>query len=170
MMSQKDIERLMEMENNLKEEFNSHDTTQQLPPQMLERFQLIEWAKNYSKLLKETNTENKHNCIDKISNTIKTFLHNEGGYQNGYTTYVNGTVNVNKDGILDWCTPVAKVELTTKGIESRGKALYSTIQSILNDHHLDSVLIKSKHVDFDVYETFVVFVNETSGRVPLTNK
>lgn len=167
MMSQKDIERLKEMENKLKEEFNNHDTTRQIPSEMLDRFQLIEWAKNYSKLLKETNTENKHNCISKISDTIKTFLHNEGGYQNGYTTYVNGTVNADKEGVLDWCTPTAKEELTPKGIESRGKALYNSVQSILKDHNLDSVLIEGEHVDFGAFETYIVFANETTGRVSL---
>jgi hypothetical protein len=108
---------------------------------------------------------NLQNCLNEISTTIKTFLAEEGGYSNGYYTYVEGTITAKGNTGLKWDTPQAKEELTDRGKDIRGDRLYKSIQEILKVWHVDKVLIRSKDENFGAMETEIVYVEETVKRV-----
>ena len=135
--------------------------------EIFDKLFLIECANGYINLLKDTGKDKKYSCIERVADTIKEFLIGEGGYNNGYYTFVSGEVNTRLEGSLDWNTPVAKAELTPEGFKRRGKNLYNSIQSILKEYDLDEILITYKDVGFGAMETQIVFKDETKGRVNL---
>ena len=106
-------------------------------------------------------------CLDEVSIAIKQFLEEQGGYENGWYTYVDGTVLTDKDGYVSWSTPKAKEELTVIGRENRGKVLYKTIQGVLKDNNIDKIVIRNKDKTNGYIETKVVYIEETSKIVRL---
>ncbi|RKJ64994.1 hypothetical protein D7X33_25510 [Butyricicoccus sp. 1XD8-22] len=102
-------------------------------------------------------------CLNEVSNAIFTFLEKEGGYNNGYYTYVSGIVNVREEEAkpLSWETPKAKEELTQKGRDVRGKVLYVTIQDILKKHEVDTITIRYKDEGYGAMNVEVVYIQET---------
>lgn len=111
---------------------------------------------------------NVDQCLKEVAEKVRHFLADEGGYSNGYYTYVSGTIFVDKEGPLSWNTPKAKEELTAKGLESRAKVLYKSLQEILQKYEVDRVEIRYKDTGCRAMETEVVHVVETIQRVWLT--
>lgn len=110
---------------------------------------------------------NIEKCLTEAAGEIKKFLANEGGYENGYYTYVSGEVSADKKGCLKWSTPKATDELSDKGFQVRGEKLYADIQEIMKDTGVDKILIRSIDVEYGAHETTVVYVTETKQRVNL---
>lgn len=106
-------------------------------------------------------------CIKEVSQLLRDFLINEGGYTNGYRTYVSGTVLKDKDGILGWQTPVAQEELTQKGKEVRGTKLYKEVQEIMKKYGVDKLVIRHRDEGYGAMVTEVVYVEETKAEVRL---
>ncbi|MDX1769912.1 MAG: hypothetical protein R3328_00155 [Planococcaceae bacterium] len=106
-------------------------------------------------------------CLEEVSASVKKFLLKEGGYDNGYETFVNGEVFMHKNGKLNWNTPKAKQELTEKGKETRAEELYKELQSILIEHEISPILIRSQDVDWGVMKVEVVHIVETKKWVSL---
>jgi hypothetical protein len=104
-------------------------------------------------------------CIEEVSQLLRDFLINEGGYANRYNTYVSGTVLKDKDGILYWLTPVAQEELTQKGKEVRGTKLYKDVQEIMKKYGIDKLVIRHRDEGYGAMVTEVVYVEETKAEV-----
>jgi hypothetical protein len=108
---------------------------------------------------------NLDKCMEEVAEKISSFLLSEGGYDNGYYTYVEGAVNADEKGILKWSTPKAKDELTEKGFNVRGTELYKAIQGIMHENKVDKLVIRCRDREYGAYETVVVYVTETKTRV-----
>lgn len=108
-------------------------------------------------------------CLNEVSDVIYSFLEEQGGYSNGYLTYVDGVVNADDEegGNLTWDTPKAKEELTDKGKDARGEVLYTTIQDVLKKHEVDAVTIRYKDEGYGVMCVEVVYIREIRKRVRL---
>lgn len=128
---------------------------------------LLYYANRYKDHMQKSGKMNIDDCLDLISKTIKGFLAEEGGYNNGYYTYVDGKVSVGKEGFLNWSTPKAGEEFTPIGIKNRGEKLYLKVQDILKEFNLKEVVIRHKDVNYGAMETEVVYIDETSKLVLL---
>lgn len=115
------------------------------------------------------NEDNIKKCLDEVSNVINSFLEEQGGYTNGYYTYVSGIVNTNNEEHkpLVWSTPKAKEELTDKGKAVRGEVLYKRIQDVLSEHEVDSVTIRYKDEGYGCMRIEVAYIREITKRVPV---
>jgi hypothetical protein len=69
------------------------------------------------------------NCINEMEDVIKTFLTKNGGYSNGYNTFVSGYVEHNVETSLEWSTPVADA-LTGIERRKRGGNLYKDLSQL----------------------------------------
>lgn len=132
------------------------------------------WNNNYtsrprSEGVKEMNEGIIEKCLNEVSDVIYSFLEEQGGYSNGYLTYVDGVVNADDEegGKLTWDTPKAKEELTDKGKDARGEVLYTTIQDVLKKHEVDAVTIRYKDEGYGVMCVEVVYIREIRKRVRL---
>jgi len=110
-----------------------------------------------------------NSCLDEVSKVVMTFLSEQGGYSNGYYTYVSGVVKANEKEPkpLSWSTPKAKEELSEKGFENRGKDLYQQVQRVMKEHEVDSITIRYKDEDYGAMNVEVCYIEETSKRLPL---
>lgn len=106
-------------------------------------------------------------CLVEVSRFLSDFLKKEGGWENGYRTYVGGTVSVDYDGSLVWMTPLAEEELTDKGRERRGKQLYKNVQKIMAKYGVDRLYIRYKETGYGAMVTDVAYVQETKVVVNL---
>lgn len=108
-------------------------------------------------------------CLEEVVKVMMIFLSEQGGYSNGYYTFVSGVVNANEKEpkLLSWLTPKAKEELSPKGFENKGKELYLQIQEVLKHHEVDSVTIRYKDENYGAMDVEVIYVQETKKKLPL---
>ena len=86
------------------------------------------------------NKGSQSECYKECIKVIKKFLEAQGGAYSDSISYVDGTVYKEcEDGSLDWITPIAKVELTEEGVNSKGKVLYRQLQAVLLDYDIASM-------------------------------
>lgn len=100
--------------------------------------------------------ERRAECCAKVAEAIAEFLKREGGYDNGFHTYVRGTVHALKVGELQWMTPPAHTQI--RGPMSA--QLYAKLQSILQDQQILSVRIDTVDIGYDCWVTEVKYIVE----------
>jgi hypothetical protein len=126
--------------------------------------------KNFlTRIESETASDPVTGCLDKVSTLLMIFFSEEGGYSNGYYTYVEGVVAAAEKNPkpLKWSTPKAKDELSPKGFENRGLKLYKDIQRILVNHGVNTIEIRYRDENWGAMEVDILFVDETVKKLPL---
>ena len=89
--------------------------------------------------------------LDNVKKIICKFLKDQGGYSNGYGTYVSGSVRFNVRSRLNWMTPTA-VNLTIKEHDRLGYELNDKIADYLAEvDFTDYIYINDYTGDFDCH-------------------
>lgn len=95
------------------------------------------------------------NIIKEIKKIIAKFLKEHGGYDNGYQTYVSGTVRLNTYSRLNWRVPHMD-KITFSEYEKVGEDLYNKIQMYLRDiKFIEPVVIREHHIEYGAFDTTV---------------
>ena len=93
--------------------------------------------------------------LDNVKKIIARFLKEHGGYDNGYETYVSGTVRLNTYSRLNWRVPQMD-KITFYEYAKAGEDLYNKIQMYLRDiKFLEPVVIREHHIEYGVFDTTV---------------
>ena len=93
--------------------------------------------------------------LDNVKKIIARFLNEHGGYDNGYETYVSGTVRLNTYSRLNWRVPQMG-NITFSEYEKAGEDLYGKIQMYLRDiKFLEPVVIREHHIEYGTCDTTV---------------
>lgn len=102
--------------------------------------------------------------LDNVKKIIARFLKEHGGYDNGYETYVSGTVILNTYSRLNWRVPHMG-KITFSEYEKAGDDLYNKIEIYLRDIKFHEPVIIREHY-IDEYGTFYTTVSiEISDKV-----
>lgn len=113
------------------------------------------------------NKENVSLCLNEVSNMVKDFLEKEGGNDN-HETYVRGMVkNDDKEGTLEWRTPISKEEITPQGLKNRGTKLYKNIQEVLKKYEIEKLELRATDIpeSYGGMRTEVIHVVETKKTI-----
>ena len=99
--------------------------------------------------------------LDNVKKIICTFLKEQGGYSNGYGTYVSGSVKFNVRSKLNWMTPSA-VNLTIKDHDKLAYNLNDKIADYLAEIDFKEYLYITDYIgDFDChYMTVSIKIEE----------
>jgi len=91
-----------------------------------------------------------------INKIIVKFLSDNGGYSNGYSTFVEGEVSDTNGCELKWATPPMGC-LTINEVRSVGIRLHSEIRLIIPKSFFDQhkITITSKHVEDGCFSTYI---------------
>lgn len=100
------------------------------------------------------NIQNQHLIL--IGNKIKRFLHIQGGYDNGYLTYIQGSVSNNVSSALDWGTPKS-LDLTGRQINERGSKLNESIRKHIKKYGLPDLIIERNRREHGCYGVSIHF-------------
>lgn len=93
--------------------------------------------------------------LDNVKKIIASFLKEHGGYDNGYETYVSGTVRLNTYSRLNWRVPQMG-KITFSEYAKAGEDLYNKIQMYLRDiKFLEPVVIREHHVEYGAFDTTI---------------
>ncbi len=93
-----------------------------------------------------------------ISNVVNTFLKEQGGFSNGYETYISGHVCLNSHSKLKWRTP-KREKLTGEKVDRLGRELYSSVLSIIENYKIEEVKISKCHLEYGCFRIDLNFPN-----------
>lgn len=70
-----------------------------------------------------------------IFSIVNRWIIKQGGFSNGYETWVKGVVELDLVSRLDWCTPKA-INLTKKQTQDRGTTLYTLVLGYMKTNNI----------------------------------
>jgi len=113
-----------------------------------------------------TNEGNENEQIlNKLEAIIMEFLLENGGYSNGYFTFVEGIVRENEIHSLSWETPESK-KLTAEEIQFKGFELNNKLRDVVEFFKIGEAKIVADDKDFGVYNTVVSYVAKRRVYIP----
>ena len=80
---------------------------------------------------------NEYEFVQEVSSIIWSFLKDNGGYSNGYFTYVTGSVRPRTHSHLDWKTP-RQLDMTIREVETLGAKLYDEILAVMDRYAMST--------------------------------
>lgn len=105
-----------------------------------------------------------HEHLTTIAAMVSRFLKEQGGMENGYETFVQGTVRRRTHSALIVSTP--RLEENTM-IQNRilGRKLNDEIEEYIREHNIECVTFRSVHVEHGCHRTLVDFVTTVEVRI-----
>lgn len=95
--------------------------------------------------------------IENIKLILVSFLKKNGGYGNGFETYIGGSVSPNCFSIMDWSTPTSE-NLTGKEVRLKGRDLYNDLHEYLKKNSIkETLVVKNNHISDGCFETHFYF-------------
>ncbi len=114
-------------------------------------------------------TRRVEKIMDLISKEVSTFLKENGGFKNGYDTYLNGKFMRHYHKAPTWSTPNCQ-DLTKREIAKKAMKLDNKIQEILIENSFEydnSIIIKveSYHIEHGCYRINISTTKEKEIRI-----
>ena len=106
-----------------------------------------------------------NDCLLEVSRLIRDFLLCNGGLDNGYETWMEGTVCKNTHSHMVWRTPKCR-DLTQGMLVDTGVIVYEAILKVINSYDIETLEVSHSHVEYGCHNTSVSFPN--SFRVSLS--
>lgn len=104
-----------------------------------------------------TNEENvNEQILSTLEGIVRDFLLENGGYSNGYETFVEGIVKKDVVHSLKWKTPEIS-KLTEEEVQSKGFELNNKIREVMNFFTIKEVKITAEDKNFGAYNTVVSY-------------
>jgi hypothetical protein len=103
------------------------------------------------------NKTNKEKCLKEVADLVGDFLIRNGGYQNGYDTYIamgGGSIQVNKHQYIEWNTP-GKKKLTGEQCDKLSLALNDRIIYVLEKYGFKKIYIIHEYDGDGGYKLFI---------------
>lgn len=80
---------------------------------------------------------NEYEFVQEVSSIIWSFLKENGGYSNGYSTYATGSVRPRTHSHLEWKTP-KQLDMTIREVETLGSKLYDEILEVMDRYAMST--------------------------------
>jgi len=93
--------------------------------------------------------DSKEEMLDEIKSVIFNFLRENGGYDNGFATYVKGKVEPCNPHSLEWETPTSR-QLTKDEIKKKGFELNRALTKCLKNY-FNVIIIDSEYEEYGSY-------------------
>jgi hypothetical protein len=95
--------------------------------------------------------------LERIHEVLATFLKENGGLHNGYSTFVEGVVAKRASTMLNWSTPICG-KLSIDDHRKLGEKIYSKIKNILIEEDIEECEITKTHIEYGIFETKIKLV------------
>ena len=95
---------------------------------------------------------------------LRKFLKEQGGYENGFETYVGGTIRPKSYSYMYWMTP-RSCELTFKERQKLGAVLYDQLYEICEKYNEFDIRLEEIPREHGVYETRIMKIVERTFRL-----
>jgi len=101
--------------------------------------------------------DKREDCLKEVALAVSKFLKENGGYANGYETWVDGDIRYNTTQYLKWRTPAFR-DLTQRFMDGKGLELNEILVRILQKYSFnDYMKISAEFIEDGCYETRVSF-------------
>ena len=90
-------------------------------------------------MAKITMRDNEYYMIQEVSSIVMEFLKSNGGYSNGYETYVSGVVRPKVHSTLKWMTP-KQYDMTIREVDRLGMELYDEVLKVMENYECDQTI------------------------------
>ena len=104
--------------------------------------------------------DSKDEMLDEIKGIIINFLKENGGYDNGYDTYVKGRVEPCWVHPLEWRTP-GMSDMTYKEVSDKGYELNKTLTKCFKNG-INVIIIEARYEDYGTYHMRIIVGREAS--------
>lgn len=103
--------------------------------------------------------------LKKLETIVVEFLVENGGYSNGYYTFVDGIVREKEIHSLSWKTPKAD-KLKPEEIQYKGFELNNRLMAVVEFYKIGEAKIVAEDKDFGVFNTTVSYTSKRRVYIP----